>query len=48
MEYCKYGSLQKYITNEKHPTEPQLRDVACCCLLGLDYLHSMKIIHRVF
>lgn len=47
MEYCKYGSLQDYITSEKHLTEPELRDVTSCCLLGLKYLHSCKILHKV-
>lgn len=48
MKYYEYGSLQDCIPSGHHLTEPQLRDVACCCLLGLDYLHYMKIIHRVF
>ena len=48
MKYYECGSLQDCIPSGHHLTEPELRDVASCCLLGLDYLHYMKIIHRVF
>ena len=48
MEYCKYGSIQDYLTNGNHLIEQELRDVTSCCLLGLDYLHNENIIHSVF
>ena len=27
--------------------EDELRDITSCCLLGLFYLHNLKVIHRV-
>ena len=28
-------------------TEEELREIVSCCLLGLSYLHSRNIMHRV-
>ena len=47
MEYCPCGSLADYIRNENRLSESELREIASCCLLGLDYLHKRNIIHKV-
>lgn len=47
MEYCPCGSLADYIRNENQLNESELREIASCCLLGLDYLHKRNIIHKV-
>ena len=47
MELCHCGSLAAYIRNGNRLTEDELREIASCCLLGLNYLHQHNIIHRV-
>ncbi len=47
MEYCPCGTLSDYMRKGNRLNESELRDIAACCLQGLNYLHSMKIIHRV-
>ena len=47
MEYCCYGSLADYIGKGNRLNESELREIASCCLLGLNYLHNLRIIHRV-
>lgn len=47
MEYCPCGSLADYVRNENRLSESELREIASCCLLGLDYLHKRNIIHKV-
>lgn len=47
MEYCHCGSLEASIGKGNRLNESELREIASCCLLGLDYLHNKKIIHRV-
>lgn len=44
---CPDGSFADYLKNIKLFTEEQLRDIACCGLLGLGYLQSREIKHRV-
>ena len=44
---CPDGSFDDYLKNNKLLTEDQLRDIASCGLLGLGYLHSRGIKHRV-
>ncbi|KAK8830358.1 hypothetical protein WA577_006044 [Blastocystis sp. JDR] len=46
MEYCHCGSIGSYLRNGNQFTEDELREIASCCLLGMDYLHRRKIIHR--
>ena len=47
MEYCHCGSVASYVRKGNRLNEEELREIACCCLLGLNYLHKMIIIHRV-
>ena len=46
MEYCPYGSVASLIKYGIELEENQLSEIAACCLLGLEYLHGKKIIHR--
>lgn len=48
MEYCDLGSMEEYMRMNRTLTEGALREITSCCLLGLDFLHSHNIIHRVF
>ena len=47
MENCELGSLDEYISINMGLNEDELREIASCCLLGLDYLHSQHIMHGV-
>ena len=57
MDYCRCGSLRSYIFKGNESTgneltgnrltEAELREVASCLLLGLEYLHSKHVFHRV-
>ena len=47
MENCEFGSLEKYMDKMVSLNEDELREIASCCLLGLDFLHSRHIIHGV-
>ena len=47
MDYCQCGSLSSYIYNGNELTEAELREVASCLVLGLVYLHSKHVFHRV-
>ena len=47
MELCHCGSLAACIHNGNRLAEDELREIASCCLLGLDYLQQHNIIHRV-
>ena len=47
MEYCSCGSVGAYLRNGNRLKEEELREIVSCCLLGLRYLHNMRIIHRV-
>ena len=47
MDYCRCGSLRSYIYSGNGLIEEELREVASCLLLGLEYLHSNKVFHRV-
>ena len=40
-------SLREYMDENNRFNEDELRDIASCCLLGLDFLHSQQIIHGV-
>ena len=46
MEYCRHGSLRDKMKTMAFDEE-EIRDIASCCLLGLNHLHKNKIIHRV-
>ena len=47
MENCKLGSLNDYMDLNVGLDEDALREIASCCLLGLEFLHSHHIIHGV-
>lgn len=47
MENCKLGSLNDYMDLNVGLDEDALREIASCCLLGLEFLHSQHIIHGV-
>ena len=46
MEYCPYGSVASLLKENTELGEGHLSEIAACCLLGLEYLHGKKIIHR--
>lgn len=47
MENCEFASLREYMNMNNGFNEDALREIASCCLLGLDFLHSQQIIHGV-
>ena len=47
MENCDLGSVEKCMYMKNRMKEDDIREITSCCLLGLDYLHSHKIIHGV-
>ena len=47
MENCELESLREYMNMNNGLNEDALREIASCCLLGLDFLHSQRIIHGV-
>ena len=47
MDYCHCGSLYSYIYSGNGLTKEELREVASCLVLGLVYLHSKHVVHRV-
>ncbi len=47
MKNCEVGSLARYMDKRERLNEDELREIASCCLLGLDFLHSRHIIHGV-
>lgn len=48
MEYCRCGSIANYMQRGNLLKEEQIREIASCCVMGLNYLHSMRIVHRVW
>lgn len=40
-------SVREYMRMGSGMKETELREIASCCLLGLDYLHSRNIKHGV-
>lgn len=47
MENYELGSLREHMEVNKRLITSVLREIASCCLLGLDSLHSQHIIHGV-
>lgn len=47
MENCELESLREYMNMNNGLNGDALREIASCCLLGLDFLHSQHIIHGV-
>ena len=47
MEFCHCGSLGAFIRAGNRLSEDELREIACCFLFGLHYLHRLMVIHRV-
>ena len=46
-EYCDLGSLEELFVANYRMKEEELCEIASCCLLGLDSLHSRNIMHGV-
>ena len=47
MEYDDSVSLYDFVRNDNGFTESELREIAGCCLLGLDHLHKRNLSHSV-
>ena len=47
MENYELGSLDEYIYCNVGLNEDEVREIASCCLLGLDYLRSLNTMHGV-
>ena len=47
MENYDLGSVDKCMYMKNRMKGRDIREIASCCLLGLDYLHSRNIIHGV-
>ncbi len=47
MENYELGSLDEYIYCNGGLNEDEVREIASCCLLGLDYLRSLNTMHGV-
>ena len=47
MQYCQCGSMQALLNSGYVLNEEELRELASCCLLGLNTLHKLNIVHRV-
>ncbi len=47
MEYDDSISLYDFMRNDNGFTESELREIAGCCLLGLDHLHERNLSHSV-
>ena len=47
MDYDDSISLYDFVRNDNGFTESELREIASCCLLGLDYLHKHNLSHSV-
>lgn len=47
IEYCRGGSIGGYMKMGNRFMEGEIREIASCCLLGLQCLHKKGIINRV-
>lgn len=47
MEHAELGSLRQFIRSGNSLTVDDFREIASCCLLGLESLHTRGIIHGV-
>lgn len=47
MENCRLGSLKDYMNMNEKLNEDALREIASCCLLGLDSIHSQLVSNGV-
>ena len=45
MEYSVCESVDSYLLNGNRFTEDEIREIACCCLLGLEHLHNHDATH---
>ena len=47
MEYGQCGSIRTLLNSGYVLNEEELMEIVSCCLLGLNTLHKLNIIHRV-
>ena len=47
MEYSVCGSVDSHLLNGNCFTEDEIREIACCCLLGLEHLHNHDVTNGV-
>ena len=47
MEYCNFGSVEEYSFMKQQMKEDEMREIASCCLLGMNDLHSRNFAHGV-
>ena len=47
MECCQCGSIRLLLDSGYVLNEDELREIVSCCLLGLNSLHKLNIVHRV-
>ena len=47
MEYCRFDTVASFLQKVRRLTEDEIKDILACCVLGLMYMHSKDIIHRV-
>lgn len=47
MEHAALGSLRQFIRSGNALAIDDFREIASCCLLGLESLHAKSIIHGV-
>ena len=47
MEYCRFDTVASFLQKVRRLTEDEIKDILACCVLGLMYMHSKGIIHRV-
>ena len=43
MEYCRCASIRTYLNDGYWLKKEEIRDVASCVLLSLDYLHNRNV-----
>ena len=47
MEYCNLGTVEEYSYMNQQLEESEVREIASCCLLGMNDLHSRNFAHGV-
>ncbi len=47
MEYLQTYTLDAFVRSRIALSEEELREIASCCLLGLDSIHNHRVLHGV-